>query len=204
MARMEKAAATLGGSGRKRRMSPSAPEPVRTNSNISRRYTSPWRKSRPASAVQKYEKTVEQTPSAAAQTSMRQIACPTRPRRSDATMKGNAGTTLRNGARSGMPIRIATPYDRAVPPTMAAGTNAGFITGDYTPRMKRFSGAAVALAGLALQGCLASNFVLHVAPDGHGRAVVTTRLFESSFRAVEALFGEQRDPPEPIENQLTT
>jgi len=85
---------------------------------------------------------------------------------------------------------------------MAAGTNAGFITEDYTPRMKRFSGVGVALAGLALQGCLASNLVLHVAPDGHGRATVTTRAFESSFRALDDPPGRRPDLQEPIEDQL--
>jgi hypothetical protein len=70
--------------------------------------------------------------------------------------------------------------------------------------MKRFSGAAAALAAVALQGCLASNLVLHVAPDGHGRATVTTRAFESSFRALDGLFGQPApSPPEPIEDQLT-
>ena len=69
--------------------------------------------------------------------------------------------------------------------------------------MKRFRGLVAALAGVALQGCLASNLVLHVAPDGHGRATVTTRAFESSFRALDGLFGEAApSPPEPIENQL--
>src|SRR4051812_27136689 len=77
---------------------------------------------------------VAQTASAAAQTSIRQTASPTRPRRSEPIMNGNAGTTFRIGTSTGAPISMPARYDTAVPATIAAGTNAGFIPKDYTPR----------------------------------------------------------------------
>src|SRR5829696_286318 len=89
---------------------------------------------RPASAVARYEIVVEQTARAAAQTSMRHTASVTRPARSDATMNGNAAATFRKGRSAGIPASTPATYDSAVAPTMTAGTHAGFIPKDYTPR----------------------------------------------------------------------
>ena len=137
-------------------MLPSGPAPVRRNANISRRYASPLMKSRPASAVREYENAVAQTASAAAQMSMRTMASPTWPRRSDPIMKGKAGNVLRIGTSAGTPIAAATRYDSAVPATIATGANAGFITKDYTPRMSALRLAITCLAVLLAQGCIAA------------------------------------------------
>src|SRR3954463_10213282 len=88
---------------------------------------------RPAAAVSKYEINVAQTASAAAHTSMRQTASPRRPRLSDTNMNGYGGRTLSKGRSRGTPSAKPMRYDRAVPPTIAAGTRAGFMGKDYTP-----------------------------------------------------------------------
>src|SRR4051812_5724848 len=69
-------------------------------------------------------------------------------------------------------------------------------------RMMRLAAALVVLAALAEQGCVSSSLVLHVFADGHGRAVITTRLYESSLRAFDAIFPESA-PPIPIEQELS-
>src|SRR5438093_5727666 len=187
-------------------MSPSAPRPVRTNSNISRRYASPLRNSRPASTVLAYEIVVAQTASAAAQINIHQIASPVRPRRSDATMNGYAGATLSMGTSAGTPINIATAYDSAVPPTMTAGTSAGLTSKDYTPPvMTRLGGALVVSLSLLTQGCIASTLLLRVRADGSGQAIITTSLFESSVRAFDTLLGSRGAPmprPPNVEEEL--
>lgn len=67
--------------------------------------------------------------------------------------------------------------------------------------MKRLAAGLVVLAALAGQGCVSSSLVLHVFADGHGRGVITTRLYESSLRAFDAIFPESA-PPIPIEQEL--
>lgn len=70
--------------------------------------------------------------------------------------------------------------------------------------------AVVALlaAVAALQGCIASSVVLHVAPDGRGRAVITARIYEPALHAFDTMFSdspkhaksdEQLPPPGPGE-----
>ena len=51
--------------------------------------------------------------------------------------------------------------------------------------------AAAALPALmfTVQGCLASDVVLQVAPDGSGRAVITSRLNQEAVREVNAVLG---------------
>lgn len=59
--------------------------------------------------------------------------------------------------------------------------------------------AMVAL--VTLSGCVDSTILLRVAPDGHGQAVITTRLYESGLRAFDAMFPDS-PKPSPIENEL--
>src|SRR5436190_4086418 len=73
---------------------------------------------------------------------------------------------------------------------MTAGTSAGCMSKDYTPRMKRLTGFVALLMAFTLQGCIASTVVLYVAPDGHGRAVITSRLFEPAMQAFDNMFSD--------------
>ena len=52
------------------------------------------------------------------------------------------------------------------------------------------------MAAVLLQGCVASTMVLHVRPDGSGRATVTTRLYLSGMRAFDAIFASQGSAPQ--------
>jgi hypothetical protein len=56
--------------------------------------------------------------------------------------------------------------------------------------MKRLAGFAALLMAFTLQGCIATTVVLHVAPDGHGRAVITSRVFEPALHAFDSMFSE--------------
>ena len=56
--------------------------------------------------------------------------------------------------------------------------------------MKRPAGLVALLMVFAVQGCLATSVVLHVAPDGHGRAVITSRIFEPALHAFDSMFSE--------------
>lgn len=73
---------------------------------------------------------------------------------------------------------------------MAAGTSAGLMATDYTPAMKRVMGFVVLLSLLTVQGCIASTTVLYVSADGHGRAVITARVYEPALHAFDAMFAE--------------
>jgi hypothetical protein len=93
---------------------------------------------------------------------------------------------------------------------MTAGTHAGFIAKDYTPRMKRLAGVLALMSAFAAYGCMSSTLVLHVMPDGSGRAVITARVFEPAARAFDTLLQETPTEapkleallPEPSEGQL--
>jgi hypothetical protein len=61
---------------------------------------------------------------------------------------------------------------------------------DYTPRMKSLRGLVMLLSLAGLQGCVASTLVLHVAPDGHGRAVITSRIYTAGVQAFDRMFAE--------------
>src|SRR3954466_1686648 len=162
-------------------------------------------KSRPASAVRAYENAVAQTASAAAQISMRTMASPACPRRSDAIMNGNAGSVLRIGTSTGTPIAAATTYEAAVPATMATGANAGFITKDYTPRMRALRLVCGCLAALLAQGCMASTVVLYVRSGGPARARIPPRLYLWGMRAFDAMFaagGPAPTRPPQVEEEL--
>src|SRR6266508_4815090 len=84
---------------------------------------------------------------------------------------------------------------------MTAGTNAGFMSRDYTPRMKRPIGFVALLTAFTFQGCIANTVVLHVAPDGHGRAVITSRVFEPALHAFDSMFSESPKHA-PTEDQM--
>ena len=56
--------------------------------------------------------------------------------------------------------------------------------------MKRLAGFAALLTAFTLQGCIATTLVLHVAPDGHGRAVITSRVFEPALHAFDSMFSD--------------
>ena len=73
---------------------------------------------------------------------------------------------------------------------MAAGGRAGHMATDYTPAMKRVIGFVALLSLFAVQGCIASTTVLHVSADGHGRAVITSRVYEPALHAFDAMFAE--------------
>jgi hypothetical protein len=53
--------------------------------------------------------------------------------------------------------------------------------------MKRLAGVLALMSAFAAYGCMSSTLVLHVMPDGSGRAVITTRVFESSRQALDSL-----------------
>ena len=56
--------------------------------------------------------------------------------------------------------------------------------------MKRW--LAVLTWAVVLSGCVDASVVLHVASDGHGRVVLTTRMYEAGLRAFDSLFGDPR------------
>jgi len=70
--------------------------------------------------------------------------------------------------------------------------------------MTRVLRAAVFVAVLPLQACLASTVVLHVRPDNTGQAIITTRLSESAMRAFDAMFAGGAAPTRPpnVEEEL--
>ena len=80
---------------------------------------------------------------------------------------------------------------------------------DYTPRMVRLLAFGMLLSLAALQGCIDSTVVFHVSPDGHGRAVVTSRLytagvlaFDKMFEASPRLVNPEDELPAPSEGAL--
>jgi hypothetical protein len=52
--------------------------------------------------------------------------------------------------------------------------------------MKRIIGAVTLLLTLGASGCISSSLVLQVFPDGHGRATITTRVYEAGWRAFDS------------------
>ena len=62
--------------------------------------------------------------------------------------------------------------------------------------------ALVACAFL-LPGCVDTSIVLHVSPDGHGRAVMRTRMYEAGLRAFDGLFNASPKTT-PIDQELPT
>ena len=56
--------------------------------------------------------------------------------------------------------------------------------------MKRVTALVALLAALISQGCLAGTIVLHVAPDGHGRAVITSQIYEPALHAFDSMFSD--------------
>src|ERR1051325_966269 len=67
--------------------------------------------------------------------------------------------------------------------------------------MTRLGRALLVLATVVSPGCVSTSLVLHVFADGHGRAVITSRLYQSSLRAFDAMFAES-GPPGSIEAEL--
>ena len=71
--------------------------------------------------------------------------------------------------------------------------------------MRAFRVASVCLAAVVTQGCMTSAVVLHVRPDGSGRATITTRLYLSGMRAFDAVFappGTAPQRPPQVEEEL--
>jgi hypothetical protein len=88
---------------------------------------------------------------------------------------------------------------------MTTGAKTGFMSKDYTPRMRAPRFVFTCLAVVLAQGCMASAVVLHVRPDGSGRATITTRLYLSGMRAFDAMFvasGEAPKRPPQVEEEL--
>lgn len=54
--------------------------------------------------------------------------------------------------------------------------------------MRRRSGLAVLALTLTLQACFSSSVVLHVAPDGSGRAVIITRVYEQALQQFQTMY----------------
>jgi hypothetical protein len=54
--------------------------------------------------------------------------------------------------------------------------------------MRRLSGVAVLAMTLTLQACLSSSVALHVAADGSGRAIITTRVYEQALQDFQTIF----------------
>jgi hypothetical protein len=87
----------------------SAPRPVSTQANISTRYASARRNSRPVAAGRAYDSSVAHTPIVTAQSSMRAIARRRSPRLSAAIMNGKLAAVLSRGTSAGMPSAQARP-----------------------------------------------------------------------------------------------
>jgi hypothetical protein len=70
--------------------------------------------------------------------------------------------------------------------------------------MGRLRFAGVFAAVLAMQGCISSSVLLHIRPDGSGRATITTRLYLSGMRAFDAMFADGTAPARPpqVEEEL--
>ena len=62
---------------------------------------------------------------------------------------------------------------------------------------------ALLACAILLQGCVDTSIVLHVAPDGHGRAIMTTRMYEAGVRAFDSLFSNSPKGT-PIDQELPT
>lgn len=87
--------------------------------------------------------------------------------------------------------------------TTAPGARLGSMSKDYTPRMKRLLRVLPLLAAaLAAQGCMSSSLVLHVMADGSGRAIITSRVFESGVRAFDDIFAEKPSEPPQLADLL--
>jgi hypothetical protein len=67
--------------------------------------------------------------------------------------------------------------------------------------MKRRLG--VLACATLLSGCVDTSVVLHVAPDGHGRVVMSTRLYEAGLRAFDSLFTSPSRVT-PLDQELPT
>src|SRR6185369_13129045 len=104
----------------------------------------------------------------------------------------------RNPDREGSEIRQGSSgddggrRDRAVQPAHRE---------DYTPAVKRR--LALLACAFLLPGCVDTSIVLHVSPDGHGRAVMTTRMYEAGLRAFDGLFNASPKTT-PIDQELPT
>ena len=57
-------------------------------------------------------------------------------------------------------------------------------------------------AAFAAQACVSSTLVLHVMPDGSGRAVITSQVFESGLKAFDAMFPESPKETPTLESEL--
>jgi WD40-like Beta Propeller Repeat len=68
--------------------------------------------------------------------------------------------------------------------------------------MTRSARVFAVLLTFATHGCMSSSLVLQVFPDGHGRGVITTRLFESSMRAFDGMFPGTPPPSKNFEDEL--
>jgi hypothetical protein len=69
----------------------------------------------------------------------------------------------------------------------------------------------VLLSLCACPGCITNDVVFHVAPDGHGRAVITSRIYEPALHAFDSLFAENpkharpdEQLPPPMSGELMT
>lgn len=78
--------------------------------------------------------------------------------------------------------------------------------------MKQLTGLVALVCTLMLQACLSSSVALEVAPDGSGRAVITSRLYEQALQDFQTIFSvapaerksaEQSMPP-PAESELSS
>src|SRR5437762_4754692 len=70
--------------------------------------------------------------------------------------------------------------------------------------MKQISGAAALALTLLLQACLSSSVVLHVAPDGSGRAVITSRVYEEALQDFQAIFSVAPADRKSAEDSMPT
>ena len=84
-----------------------------------------------------------------------------------------------------------------MPPTMTAGTHAGFIAKDYTPADETSGRLRALLTAFTRQGCVATPASCTSLADGHGRAVITSRLFEPALHAFDSMFSESAPSPAP-------
>jgi len=69
--------------------------------------------------------------------------------------------------------------------------------------MKQLTGALTLVLTITLQACLSSSLVLQVAPDGRGRAIITTRVYDQQFRAFQEIFAVAPSDMKSAEESLT-
>jgi WD40 repeat protein len=68
--------------------------------------------------------------------------------------------------------------------------------------MRTGRGLATLVLTLTLQGCLSSSLALHVAPDGRGRAVIISRVYEQALQDFQTVFSVAPEDRKSAEDSM--